>query len=304
MVRTVLVLLAGIISISFAAIFIRFCDDVPAIMIATYRLTLASLILLGWSRIKGHSFRRPSRRELGLCIAGGVFLSLHFITWITSLKYTSVASSTVLVTTNPIFVGIFSYLLFREKQPAALVVGIVLSFAGSVLIALGDSGLHQLAMLNRDALIGDILALVGATMASGYLIVGSKAREQLDTFDYVTIVYTISAVLLLLTSFGLGLRFTGYRAPSYIFMLLLAIVPQLIGHTSFNWALKHLRSSMVAVTILGEPIGASILAFFFFAERIDAFQFIGIILIFGAIIIASRQGRKLPAPSRVDLAAG
>lgn len=292
MFKTVTVLLAGIVSISFAAIFIRFCDDVPSIMIATWRLSAASVILLTYSWLRGRSFHKVTREDIILSLFGGLFLALHFILWITSLKYTSVASSVVLVTTNPIFVGIFSYFFLKEKQNIELVIGIILCMIGSVLIGVGDGGFEGLAIADREALWGDILALAGAVMASGYLMVGSKAREKLDILTYITIVYTVAALILIVLSLVFTIPFTGYRSSSYLYMVLLAIIPQLIGHTAFNWALRHIKASMVAITILGEPIGATILAFLFFSESVSRFQFIGIVAIFAAILIASRKGKK------------
>jgi len=299
-VTHVMVLAVGIVSISFAAIFIRFCDDVPAIMIATYRLVLSSAIMASVFKLRGRAFHDLQRRDLLLCSMGGGFLSLHFIAWITSLKYTSVASSVVLVTTNPIFVGIFSWLLLREQQSSALIAGITLSFLGSVIIALSDGGLYGLTLMSSRALWGNLLALAGAAMASGYLIVGSKVRERLDILTYVTVVYGISAVLLLTTAVASRIPFTGYAPSSYLFLLLLAMVPQLIGHTTINWSLKHLKTSMVAIAIMGEPIGASLLAYVFFSETIDGLQGIGMIMIFAAIAIASTRGRKMRLESRVD----
>ena len=295
MIKTIAGVSVGIIAISFAAIFIRLCDDVPSLMIATYRLTLSSIVLLCIARARGIRFGSFSRRQLLLGMLGGFFLSLHFSLWISSLKFTSVASSVVLVTTNPIFVGLFSYLFFREKQPPELIAGIVLSFCGSFILAVGDSGLKGLAIENPSFLVGDVLALLGAVMASGYLMVGSKLRAEMDLLSYTSVVYTFSACFLLLTSLSSGISFTGYKAGSYVFMVLLAVVPQLIGHTAINWALKHLRTSMIAITILGEPIGASILAYIIFHETIRSFQGVGIVLIFLAIIVASRKGKKVKA---------
>ncbi len=292
MVRTITILSVGIISISFAAIFVRFCDDVPAIMIAAYRLGVASLILLVFSRIRGVSFRIP-RKDLLLSIAGGVFLGLHFIFWITSLKYTSVASSVVLVTTNPIFVGIFSYFILKERQHREIIIGTILCLIGSVVIAAGDSGIHSLILLDEKALVGDVLALVGAVMASAYLLTGSRVRERLDILTYITIVYTTSAIFLAGVSLLMGISFTGYRSSSYMYMILLAVIPQLVGHTSINWALKHLRAGMIAISILGEAIGATILAYLFFGETVSTPQIAGMALIFTAIIIASRKGKKI-----------
>jgi drug/metabolite transporter (DMT)-like permease len=169
----------------------------------------------------------------------------------------------------------------------------MLSLFGATMIALSDMGLRGVTLPSQKALSGDMLALIGAVMASGYLIVGSKVRERLDILTYVTVVYSISAILLLTASLLLEIPFVGYKKTSYLYMVLLAIVPQLIGHTSINWALKHLKTSMVAITILGEPVGATILAYLFFNEMIDSYQFMGMILIFAAIIVASRRATKI-----------
>ena len=292
MIRTIAILVVGIISISFAAIFIRFCSDVPAIMIATYRMCVASIILLMFSGIKGISFKAVCRRDLLLSLAGGVFLGLHFIFWTMSLKYTSVASSVVIVTTNPIFVGIFSWFFLREKQYAEIIAGTALCLLGSIVIAAGDSGLHALVLLDKRALAGDVLALAGAVMGSAYLLTGSRVRERLDILTYITIVFTASALFLVTTSLVIGVSFTGYRPSSYMYMVLLAVIPQLMGHTSINWALEHLRAGMIAISILGESIGATILAYLFFDETVSIFQIAGMALIFAAIIIASRKGKK------------
>ena len=294
---TVIFLSAGIVAISFAAIFIRLCDDVPAIMIATYRLVGASCVLFIVFFITGHSLRAIHPRDLALSVVAGVFMSLHFITWIASLKYTSVASSVVLVTTNPIFVGLFSWVFLRERQRWTLVAGIILCCAGGALIAVGDGGWQGLVPADRLALRGDLLALAGAVMASGYLIVGSRLRARMDVISYTTIVYGMSAVILLVISVLMGLPFTGYHPESYLYLVLLAVVPQLIGHTAINWALKHVRASMVAIAILGEPVGATLLAWLFFREAVGTIQFVGILCIFGAIIIASRHGWRASPPA-------
>jgi len=292
MIRTIPVLIIGIVSISFAAIFIRLCDDMPSMTIAGFRFTIASLILLLISCFRKTTLAQLSSKDFFWCALSGVFLALHMILWIMALKMTSVSSAVVLVTTNPIFVGIFSYVLLKEKQSKELVIGILLSFAGSAVIAVGDGGISGLAVEDKTALTGDMLALVGAVMASGYLIIGSKMREKMDTFSYILIVYTITAFIVLSAVFIGGYPVLGFKASSYTSVVLLAIVPQLIGHTSFNWVLKHLKTSMVAITILGEPVGASILAYIFFKESISLLQFSGILAIFAAIVIASRKGSK------------
>lgn len=216
------------------------------------------------------------------------------------MKYTSVASSVVLVTTNPIFIAIFSYFFLKQRQPREIIYGIALSFLGSFILAIGDSGLQGLNIKNTSYLIGDSLALLGAVMASGYLIVGSILRKNLDILSYTSLVYTVSAFILLVTSIALKIPFFGYDSSAYVYLFLLAVIPQLIGHTAFNWALRHLRANMVAIAILGEPIGASILAYFIFGETIKPIQFLGIILIFLAIFISSKKATR-PTLSKKQL---
>ncbi len=290
--KKILILTVGVISISFSAIFIRFCPDVPAISIAAWRMIIASGVLIAIAVVRKIRFTGIRKKEWGIACIGAVFLTLHFASWITSLKLTSVASSVALVTTNPIFVGIFSWIILKEKQQKELIIGIVLSVSGSLILAVGDGGLSGLAITNRDALIGDILALTGAIMGSGYLISGSVIREKVDTFRYILMVYPLTAVLLLLVTVMGKFPLTGFSRISYLNLILLALVSQLLGHTAFNWALKHLKASMVAVTILGEPIGAAILAWLFFRESISLSQTIGMALIFTAIIISARKGSK------------
>jgi len=129
-------------------------------------------------------------------------------------------------------------------------------------------------------------------MGSAYLLTGSRVRERLDILTYITIVFTASALFLIGTSFVMGISPAGYRPSSYMYMVLLAVIPQLVGHTSINWALEHLRAGMIAISILGEAIGATILAYLFFGETVSTFQVAGMVLVFAAIIIASRKGKR------------
>ena len=246
----------GIIAISTASIFIKLCDA-PALVIATYRLILASLML---SPLTG--YRKPwrgwERKDLGWFFLSGLFLSLHFALWIGSLKYTSVASSVVLVTTHPIFVGVGGLLFLKERLGLNLIIGIAFSVLGNGLIGYGDM------TLSKGALTGDGLAFLGAIAASGYLLVGRKMRKDQELFSYIFPVYSTAGLILILLSVIFRQSFYGYSASTYFYLFLLALVPQLIGHTTFNWALKYLPASIVAVAILGEPIGSTILALFYF----------------------------------------
>jgi len=286
------ILLSGVISISFAAIFVRFCDDVPPLMIATYRLIFASIIIISLFKFKHYTISSITKKDLIFSIISGMILSIHFYTWFTSLKLTSIASSVVLVTTSPIFVGIFSFFLLKEKQNINIIIGIALSIIGSTILTIGDVNISDALVFDKNALMGDIFAVFGAISAAIYMMIGSKVRENLDIIPYITITYTASAITLLLISLLSGQTFLGYKPSSYTFMFLLAVIPQLIGHTSLNWALKHLKSSMVAIVTLGEPIGAAILGYLFFREGVDKYQYVGIILIFMAILIASKKAAK------------
>jgi drug/metabolite transporter (DMT)-like permease len=274
----------GILAISTASIFIKLCDA-PALIIATYRMMLASLMLIPFACYK-KPWRGWERNEIGWFLLSGLFLSLHFALWIASLKYTSVASSVVLVTTHPIFVGIGSWLFLKERIGMNLVLGIALSVLGSGWISYGDM------TLSKEALMGDGFALLGAIAASGYLLVGRKMRKDRDLFSYIFPVYSTAGLILILLSLIFQKSFWGYSPSNYLFLFLLALIPQLIGHTTFNWALKYLPASMVAITILGEPLGSTILAYFILGEGLTTWKVLGGISIFAGILIALKKTFK------------
>jgi drug/metabolite transporter (DMT)-like permease len=245
-------------------------------------MTLASLMLLPFA-----SYRRVwkgwSNNEKGWLILSGILLAFHFALWIASLKYTSIASSVVLVTTNPIFVGIGAWLFLKERIGLNLVLGIILSVLGSGLISYGDM------TLSKEALMGDGLALLGAITNSGYLLVGRKMRKGQDLLSYIFPVYLACAMVLIIFSLVFQKSFSGYSSSTYLFLFLLALIPQMIGHTTFNWALKYLPASMVAIAILGEPVGSTILAYFILGEGLTLLKIIGGILIFAGILIALKE---------------
>jgi len=281
MVSLLLLIPIGILAVSTASIFIKLCDA-PALIIATYRMVFASLILLPYALYK-RTGKPWGRKETGWLLLSGFFLSLHFAFWIASLKYTSVASSVVLVTTHPIFVGIGARLFLKERMGFYLIFGIILSVLGTALISYGDMSLSE------KALMGDGLALLGALTASGYFLVGRKMRKSQDLFSYILPVYSTAALALIVFSLAFQESFFGYSPSTYFYLILLALVPQLIGHTTFNWALKYLPASMVAITILGEPVGSTILAYLILGEGLTPFKMIGGILILAGILIALRK---------------
>jgi len=256
-------------------------------MISTYRMVLASLILMPWASYQ-KVWRGWEKKDVAWLIFSGIFLSLHFASWIASLKYTSVASSVVLVTTHPIFVGIGSRLFLKERLGLNLILGIGLSVIGSGLIGYGDMA------LSKEALMGDGLALLGALAASGYFLVGRKMRKNQDLLAYIFPVYSTAGLVLILLSLFFQKPFFGYSSSTYLLFLLLAVIPQLIGHTTFNWALKYHPASIVAITILGEPIGSTILAYFILGEGLTTWKILGGISIFIGILIALKKGSSTP----------
>ncbi len=243
-------LLAGIAAASTAAIFIRFAqrEGAPSIVIAAARLTIASVILAPIALTRYLSdLRRLDRRELFLALLAGLFLALHFATWITSLEYTTVASSVVLVSTTPLWVALLAPLVLHERVGTAAVIGLSLALTGGVIVGLSDACTWQAGALtcpslwtffSGTAFLGDFLALAGAWMAAGYLLVGRKLRAKLGLVPYIFVVYGMAAVVLIVLMLGMGESPIGLPPMAYLWFALLALVPQLFGHSTFNWVLK------------------------------------------------------------------
>jgi len=275
----------GIAAISFASILIRMAqaEGVPTLTIAAWRLIFASAVLLPYAwATRRDEMRSFSRREVGLLVASGLFLGLHFATWIASLGYTSVASSVVLVSMGPLFVGLGSWLFLRERPSLLMAAGILLAAVGSVIISWGDFGQGQ------DQLLGDLLALAGAVMVAGYLMIGRRVRGHCSLTAYIAPVYGV-AMLTLLALVLVGRRpMFGFSLAAYGWMLALGLVPQLIGHSTLNWALRHLSATFVAIVTLAEPVGSGLLAYLLLGEAVTWTTAVGGLLILIGIYIASR----------------
>ena len=285
MKRQYFVLTIGVISVSFAAIFIRLAEA-PSLVIAAYRMGLASLVIipLAWLR-SGRELRRLSRQTVLMAMASGAFLALHFGLWITSLSYTSVATSVILVTTTPIFVAIASYFLFHEKLSKQTGVGIAISLAGSVFIGYGNW------KLGPGSLFGGLLALLGALAVVGYMLIGRRLMRSMGVLSYASLAYGSAAVILLLATLASGNHLSGYSTNTYLMLVLLAVVPQLIGHSSVNWALRFISATLVTVAVLGEPVGATALAVIILKENPSLSEIGGGILILAGIFIAFRKAQ-------------
>ena len=276
-IHFVLIFIA-VVSVSFAAIFIRF-SSAPPLTIATFRLGISSILILPIFLL--YSEKKYQKEDIKLFVLAGFFLSLHFFSWITSLKYTSIMNSTVLVTTNPLFVAIFSYILFKKRTDKKTIIAIIISILGSFLMSYSGR-------FSSGKAFGNILALLGAVFASLYLISSSVLRKRYKVLDLIFPVYTISFLFLLLFSFSLKVPLFGFPLKEYTLFFLLALIPQVIGHSIFNWSLKFFSPTFIAITILGEPIGATLLGILFFRETPSVLDIIGGILIISGILISEK----------------
>jgi drug/metabolite transporter (DMT)-like permease len=284
-VKIFLFLGVGVVTLSFASILIRL-TNAPSLVIATIRMFTASLVLAPffWSRYE--NFRSELRKvKWGLIVLSGVLLAVHFALWIESLQHTSVPSSVVLVAMDPIFVAILSPLILHEKISFKIGLAVLLGVIGAVIIT--SQGIGSFAMTK-----GNLLALGGAACAGGYLIVGRKVRPQTSLISYIYIMYTIAALILLIMTFMTDHHFCGYLPKHYIFMVLLGLGPQVIGHSSFNWALKYLTAPVVAMGILGEPIGTTILSWLILKQPPTIKEFVGGAIICIGIYLAATSFSK------------
>lgn len=288
----------GVLAISTGSIFARLAQqEAPSLVVSTYRMVLATLFFFPWAITKyRHVILGYTKKQVLLILLSGVFLALHFACWITSLEYTTVASSVVLVSTVPLWVAIISAVFLKEKPGSLLMLGLFIALIGGAVVGLGMSCFIMDGTINCTGVseffhgryyYGNLLALAGAWAASGYMVIGRKVRATVDVIPYAFTVYGFSAIILLVTSIVLGLNLTGYSNETYLWLAALAFFPQVIGHSTYNWALGYLPVTYVAVVLLGEPIGASILALIFLGEIPSFFEVFGGVLILLGIYLAS-----------------
>ena len=288
----------GILAVSTASLFIRYAqtDGVPSLVIAAYRLVIASLVLLpmvAWR--ERAALRRLTTREWRLAAGSGLCLGVHFAAWISSLAYTSVASSVVLVSTAPLFVAVLAVVFLRERLTGSVLLGLGLTLAGATVVGLSDAcqapmGCPPLESFVRGpAFYGDVLALVGAAAGAVYYSLGRALRPTMPLLVYVSVTYGTAALVLAGAMLAARLPATGYAPSAYLWLVLLALVPQLLGHSSFNWALRFLPASYVSIMALGEPVAAIALAALFLGDVPTPLKLAGSALILVGLAIASRH---------------
>lgn len=294
-------LIVAVFAVSTASLLIRYAlEEASALMIAVYRLSFSALIsLLLW--LLGSARNREARKlalspaKLALIGLSGLFLALHFLCWISSLSMITVSSSVVLVTTTPIWVGLFAKFVLRERLNPLFFWGIALALLGALAIGGGELCVFVEGTLSCNVLSnflagnkawGLLLALAGAWMGAGYILIGRRLSSELGTLPYTSMVYTVSALILIALALFRGENFFHYSGKIWFLFLALALVPHLLGHSLFNYSLKHFSAPLVSTAMLGEPIGYTLLAFLLLNESPSLFEVSGGLLILGGILLA------------------
>ena len=296
-----LVLVVGIFTVSVGSILARLAqsEGVPSLVIAAYRTLVAALILLPFMLTRHQDEVRALKlADWRLALLSGVALAIHFATWITSLSFTSVAASTVLVSTSPLWVALAAPFFLSEPFTRWLKIGMTLALVGTVIISVSTMVVVENGRLllnttdlatGQQPLLGNTLALIGGLAAAVYLLIGRKLRPSLSLTSYATLVYGTAAICLVLMVWLTGSSLLGYSPQVYLLFLALGIVPQLLGHSSFNYALGYLPAAYVGVTIFSEPITASILALIVFGERPGPMVVLGSVFVLVGVLVSGRK---------------
>ncbi len=276
------VLAIGVIGVSFAAIFIKM-TTAPASITAMYRLLMTAIMLAPFA-IPGllRTVRELTWRDRGLLFLSGALLATHFIFWIQSLFATTVASSTIFIALQPIFALVGAHLLLRERVGWQAWGFAFLAFIGTAVI-----GWHDL-LRGGTAGIGDVLSVVGVLFAALYMLAGQGLRPKVPALQYNFLIYIVASVILAIYSVIHHDSFLHYQVGDWRAFFLLALIPTIFGHTIFNTLLKYLPASVISMSIVGEPIGATILAYFIFANPITLPWVVGALIVLPSVVLFMR----------------
>lgn len=278
------VLLFGLATFSFSPILVRLAAEAPGMAIATWRTLIAAAVLAPFALARSRSEMAAfDRRDVLLIGTAGVVLGLHFVTWIESLYHTTVASASVLVTTSPIFLAILGYVFLRERLSLPVTLSIGLAVAGAAMLGLGDAGDAATA---GAPLLGNTLALSSSLVFSVYLLFGRVVRRKTSWLAYVFPLYCVTAVTVFLAALVLGTPLGGYSVKFYLLCAAMALGPQVLGHGSFNYAVRYVPAAILGLISLVEPVGASIMAYFLFGELPTPLSISGMLVVLGAVSFA------------------
>ncbi|MCM3639199.1 DMT family transporter [Sporosarcina luteola] len=280
-------IIIGVISVALSAIFVKLATA-DAGVIAFYRMlfTVVLMLPLFLAKYRKEVFLLTKKDWIFSAVAG-VFLAFHFILWFESLNYTSVASSTVLVTLQPIFAFVGTYFFFKEKLSFKTILSAVIAIAGSVIISWSDF------QLSGTAFFGDMLALAACALITAYLLFGQEVRKRLSLITYTFLLYSISTVTLFFYVLLKGESFGPHSTSNWFWFFMLALIPNLLGHSLFNWAVKWVSTNVISIAILFEPVGASLLAFYILHEKLSAAQITGGIVVIAGILLFIIDVKKI-----------
>ncbi|HEY8394574.1 MAG TPA: DMT family transporter [Thermaerobacter sp.] len=307
---TPLVPLAGlagaVLAISFSSVLIRY-SQAPSPVIAFYRMAITTLLLLPFALREKRRLRALPGPLLVATVASGVLLAGHFLTWIASLRYTSVTASVLLVTSHPLYVMAADAWLLRERVPARRVLGALLALGGVALVTFAGAGGASDVFGSGRALYGNLLAVAGSWFFAGYILIGRRVRQVLPVVPYTTLVYGVASLAIAAGLLFTGVPFGPYPWREYLLFTALAVIPTLGGHTVLNWVLEYVPASVVSVSILGEPVGAAILAWLFLREAPAGIELVGGTLTLLGLFVATqatarreRVGRPAAGQSTVQ----
>lgn len=291
--RPAVILAIALVAISLSAIFVRLADA-PGVVVAFWRMAVASLVMLP---LTVRAIRRtpPGARNLWPTAAAGFLLAVHFAAWISSLSYTTVAASVTMVSTTPLWVALLAWAFLRQAPTLTTLIGVLLAVAGGAIIGFGGSSGADAATASAP-LLGDGLALLGGLAMAGYLLLGRLAqRRGLGLDAYAGSAYSVAALCLLPLPLLFGYDYLGYPAATFAWVVALALVPQLIGHTGINHALRHMGPTRVATATLLEPLGAGLLAFLLFQEAPGPLTLLGAVVLLTGVVLTVRGSRAAPA---------
>ena len=291
-----LLILLGVLGVSLSAPFVRI-SDAPSMVLVLYRVFIAALLLLPWVLLRNRAeLRRMGKASFWLSLVSGLFLGLHFTCYFEAIHHTSIASAVALVDTEVFFVAFLMLFLFRERIPRWAWIGILLTFAGSLLIALSDAGGGD------NVLLGDLIALAGAACMAVYTIIGKRCRREISTTSYTLLVYSSAACTVLVILLCRGTPLLGYAPVNWLSALGMAVFCTLLGHSVFSWGLKYESAAFISTVKLLEPVFANVLGLLLFRE-IPKLQVVlgGCVVILGVYVYSHFAESQ---PSRTNEASG
>ncbi|WP_338044851.1 DMT family transporter [Paenibacillus lignilyticus] len=278
-------LIVGMLAISFAPIFVRY-SNAPVSVQGMYRMLFTFILMLPFGVKQLPGIKAISRKDWLLLLAAGFFLALHFLLWMASLTYTSIASSTILLALEPVFVMVGAFLLFKDKPRKFAVIGMIVALIGAISIGSGDITLSQ------RAFFGDSLSFFGALAVAVNMLIAKQILKRVSSFLYSFIVFGVTTVCFAIYNVATSTPMSGYADREWIVFLLLAIVPTVFGHMIFNWLLKYVKPTTISMSVLAEPVGASLLGMLLFREMVTGFQLIGGAFVIAGLILYMRAEKQ------------